>query len=235
MSDEPLPDSRLIFAGFAVVSGLVSLLLIVSAAAPAPRVPSELLSYIAAHRFTYVFAAVAVLVWAAASVPCVVGLRTLFSGRHGSLALAATLLCAGGIVLLGLATFASVGANLAILAAGDAAPSRAQASHEAAVWGNLSFYLSDPGLMLLGLGQLLFAGLAWNNGPFPKALSALGYAGGVAGLLTLAVYQTPLLAMVQIGVFGVWGVATAVVLLRRDGAHSKLRLTAGAAVRADRA
>jgi hypothetical protein len=41
--------------------------------------------------------------------------------------------------------------------------------------------------------------------------------GGAAGLLTLAVYQTGVLALIQICVFTVWGFATGIALLRRRG------------------
>jgi hypothetical protein len=42
----------------------------------------------------------------------------------------------------------------------------------------------------------------------------LGIVGGVAGLLTLAVYQTSVLALVQLASFTVWAFATGVTLLR---------------------
>ena len=214
LSSEPRLDGRVIFAGFALLAGVVSLMLIVSATTPVPRAPAELLSFIAAHQSTYVFAAVAVLAWVTASVPFIVGLKALLGADNSNLALAATLLSAGGVLLLGFATFASIGANLAILAASDAAPTRAEATYQAVIWGNLSFYLSDPGLMILGLGQVLFAWLAWNSGSLPKLIAAIGFLGGFAGLLTLAVYQTGVLAMVQLGAFGVWGLAAGVALLR---------------------
>jgi len=129
------------------------------------------------------------------------------------MAFAATLLCAGGALLLGFATFAYVGAFLAITAASHAAPSQAEAIYQAAIWGNLSFFLSDPGLMTLGLGQ-------WRLFRWP--VCAVGYLGGLAGLLTLAVYQTSVLAIVQIGAFGVWGIATGIALLRQSRSASNL-------------
>src|SRR5262249_55687287 len=100
-------------------------------------------------------------------------------------------------------------------ASSQAAPSEAEAIYQAAIWSNLSYFLTDPGLMTLGLGQFLFARLAWKGGVFPKVISAIGYVGGLAGLLTLAVHQPSLLAVVQISAFGVWGLATGVVLVRR--------------------
>jgi len=64
-----------------------------------------------------VFAAIAALAWAVASVPFVTGLGALVGGARSALALAAMLLSSGGVLLLGFATFAFVGADLAILAA----------------------------------------------------------------------------------------------------------------------
>jgi hypothetical protein len=149
------------------------------------------------------------------AIPFVVALGALLSVRTRSLALGATLLSAGGILLLGFAVFAFVGALLAIVAAAGAAPSAAAAAYQASIWSNLSFLLADPGLMTLGFGQFLFACLAWNGGTFPKAISLVGFVGGLAGLLTLATYQTSILAIIQIAAFGIWAVATAVILLRR--------------------
>jgi hypothetical protein len=37
--------------------------------------------------------------------------------------------------------------------------------------------------------------------------------GGIAGLLTLAVYQTNILALIQIGSFAIWGFAARIFLI----------------------
>jgi hypothetical protein len=209
-------DSRTTFATFAIVAGLLSFLLVASVSGPAPRVPAELLPYFVAHRSTYVFLAITVLVWAVASVPCTAGIGVLLGARRDTLAFAATILCSGGVLLLGFGTFVFVGAFLAIIASSQVAPSEAEATYQATIWGNLSYLLTDPGLMTLGLGQFLFAWLAWKGGALPKVLSGIGFVGGLAGLCTLAVYQTSLLAVIQISAFGVWGLTTGVMLLRRS-------------------
>jgi len=217
MNTHPRVDNRVAFAVFAIIAGLASGLLLASVSAPA-ELPKDLLSYFIAHRSTYLFAAVTVLVWATASVPFVVSLGALLGTREGTLALAATFLSTGGVLLLGFATFAFIGAFLAVTAASQAAPNQAEAIYQAAIWGNLSFFLADPGLMALGLGQFLFARLAWKSRLFPRLVCAIGYLGGLAGLFTLAVYQTSALAIVQIGSLGVWGIATGIVLFKqRDG------------------
>jgi hypothetical protein len=88
------------------------------------------------------------------------------------------------------------------------------ATYHAAIWSSLAYYLTDPGLMAWGLGQLLFGWIAWRSAVLPNWLAVLGIVGGVAGLLTLAVYQTSVLALVQLASFTVWAFATGVTLLR---------------------
>lgn len=148
--------------------------------------------------------AVIVLVWAVVSVPFVVALGQLLRSKSASLALTASILSAVGILLLGFAIFAHVGAFLSIIAAGSP-PSAADGAYQAAIWGNLSFHLTDPGLMTRGLGQLLFGWLAWKSHVLPNWVSVAGMIGGVAGLLTLAVYQSGLLALMQLASFTLWG------------------------------
>ncbi len=196
-------DRRVTFAVFAILTGLISVLTVVTPLPTAGMAQSR-----------YVLQAITVMVWVMVAIPFVAGLGILLGGRSSPLALAATLLSTGGILLLGFATFTSIGAFLAITRAGDVAPSAADAAYQAAIWSNLSFFLSDPGLMTLGFGQFLFAWLAWNSGTFPRLVSLAGFVGGLAGLLTLAVYQTSLLAIIQIGAFGIWGIATSVILFR---------------------
>ena len=115
-------------------------------------------------------------------------------------------------------SFAHVGALLSIAAAGPP-PSAADAAYQAAIWGNLFFFLTDPGLMTWGLGQLLFAWLAWNSNILSNWVAAVGIVGGMAGLLTLAVYQSSMLAVIQLASFVVWAFATGILLRwpgRRD-------------------
>ena len=118
-----------------------------------------------------------------------------------------------------------IGALLSIVAAG--APPRAEdATYQAAIWSSLSFYLTDPGLMAWGLGQFLFGWLAWRSGVLSNSVAAVGMIGGVAGLLTLAVYQTGVLAIVQILCFAVWGFACGFSLLRGQAvlAHADVKV-----------
>lgn len=206
-------DNRRFFAGASLLSALFTLLLVVTAA-PAPAAPNELLPFFRAHRGQFIALASTVLAWVVLSVILVVALERLVGANRRALAFAAALLSAGGILLLGFGTFVFVGAFFAIEAANAAMTNPAQATFHAAVWMNLSFMLSDPGLMTLGAGQAIFGWLAWVERTPSRAVAAIGIIGGIAGLLTLAVYQTPVLALVQLSAFCVTGLATAFVLFK---------------------
>jgi hypothetical protein len=106
------------------------------------------------------------------------------------------LLSVGGILLLAFGVFTYVGAGLSIVATAHLAPSLADVAYQFVIWANLSYYLTDPGLMAWGLGQFLFGCLAWRSHVLANWLAVLGVIGGTAGLLTLAVYQSSALALV---------------------------------------
>ena len=206
-------DRKMTLAVFALIAGTLSLLLLMASLRPPPPTPAELLSYAASHRTAYGLFASLVLAWSVFAVPLIVTLGTIFRSNGGTLAVIAQLLSAIGVMLLAFATFINIGAVLSIVAAGS--PLRPEDAHyHAAIWSSLGFYLSDPGLMAWGLGQFLFGWIAWKSAVFPNWLAIIGMLGGLAGLLTLAVYQTSVLALVQLVSFTIWGFATGVSLLR---------------------
>lgn len=212
MNDAFTLDRRF-FAIVSLLAGVASLLLVAWASAPAGA-GSDPLADFRAHQGGYVAVAVIVLLWMVLAIAFVAGLRSLLEAGRPALALAATLLCGGGVLLLGFAVFAFIGAMFAIVATAEASQAVDAARFHATVWSNLSFFLTDPGLMTLGFGQMAFGALAWRGGAFPRWLALVGWAGGIAGALTLAVYQTSILAIVQLAAFGTWGIATGVILLR---------------------
>ena len=202
-TSDPTPSRRILLAVFAILTGLISVLMIVTP----PPTAGMAESY-------YNLQATTIMIWILAAIPFVAGLGRLLGGKENLLALAATLLSAGGILLLGFATFTSVGAFLAIGRVGDVAAHVNDVAFHTAIWSHLAFFLTDPGLMILGFGQFLFAWLAWKHATFSRPIALIGLVGGLAGLLTLAVYQTSLLAVIQIGAFGIWGMAASVNLLQ---------------------
>jgi hypothetical protein len=209
-----VPDTR-VFAAAALATAAMTVLLVALAGGEGGRLePAELLTYFRAHRGRYVASASVALAWLVLAMPFLAALRELLGEGRRALASAALLLAAGGVLLLGFGSFIGIGAFFALDAASEGLGARLQAPYQAAIWRNMSFLLSDPGLMLLGGGQALFAWLAWRTA-LSRILAVIGFVGGAAGLLTLAVYQTPLLALVQLAAFAVWAGWIGVLLLRR--------------------
>ena len=197
-----------------LTAGTLSFLLLLASIQPPPATPAEQLTFAASHRAVYGVFASLVLAWAVLSVPAIVASGAMLHARGGSLASSAKALSTAGVLLLGYGLFTHVGAVLSIVAASP--PPRPQdATYQVAIWSSLGFYLTDPGLMTWGLGQLLFGRLAWRSGILPDWVAVVGMVGGVAGLLTLAVYQTAVLGLVQLLSFTVWCFATGFRLRQR--------------------
>lgn len=208
-----VPDAR-VFALSGIVTALLTLGLVVLAGGEGRLEPGDLLPYFRAHRGRYFVSATLVLCWAVAAMAFLAGLRELLGEGRRALASAALLLAAGGVLLFGFGTFVGFGAFFALDAASEGLGARLQAPYQAAIWRNMTFLLSDPGLMMLGAGQAIFAWLAWRT-TLARALAIAGLVGGASGLLTLAVYQTPMLALLQLAVFALWAGWIGIVLLRR--------------------
>jgi hypothetical protein len=206
-------DHTTTLATLALVAAMLSLALLAASLQPPPPTSAELFAFAAQHRTALGLFASVVLAWSVFSIPLVVTIGTLLRAPGGTLARIAQLLSAAGVLMLGFALFAHTAALLSIVSAGD--PARAEdAAHQAAILSSLRFYLTDPGLMTWGLGQFIFGRIAWRSGLLPDWLSVVGMLGGLAGLFTLAVYQTGILALVQLACFTVWGFATALLLFR---------------------
>ncbi|HYB65645.1 MAG TPA: hypothetical protein VEC59_10340, partial [Steroidobacteraceae bacterium] len=98
MTDSPPLDYRRVFAGFAIAAGLLTFLLIVSAAGPPPAAPAELLPWFEAHRGRYILLGVAVLTWVGTAIPFIAGLGALLAPQAKVLSRAATLLATAGVL-----------------------------------------------------------------------------------------------------------------------------------------
>src|SRR5947208_3393488 len=92
-------------AAFGLLTGLLSLLLLLALAAPSPQGPEQQLAFVGSHRAGYAILEIAVLIWATSSVPFLVGLGSLLRGRGRWLASTATWLSTVGLLLLGFATY----------------------------------------------------------------------------------------------------------------------------------
>lgn len=201
-------DHKLGFGIGGLLAGALSLALIALSLQASPSAGRYLESF-KQHHTAYVVTAVLFMTWAVIAVCFVAAVEQLLRVRGEVLARAATALSSLGIMLLAFGYFTSTGAFLAISAAGTP-PLPAEAEYQTALWWNMSFFLSDPGLMAWGLGFLLFGKLAWKSGVLPNSIAVVGIIGGVAGLLTLAVYQTPVIALLQFLCFAVWSFAVSV-------------------------
>ncbi|MGE5242951.1 MAG: DUF4386 family protein [Betaproteobacteria bacterium] len=185
-----------------VAGTLSALVLAISVLAP---MGGNELAYAAAHRGQLILGATILLTWAVLCIPFVATLGEACRPLAPALALSATIASSLGIALLGFGVFMHIGALLAIVAETTTATGGADA-HQAAIWSRLGYFLTDPGLMTWGLGQLLFGWLTWAA---PRRwLGGVNMIGGIAGLLTLAVYQSGALALVQLASFTVVAFST---------------------------
>ena len=210
--DHAAPDRKLL-ASLSLATGLLTLALVLLSAGPGRMEPGDLLPYFQAHRARYVISATATLLWILVTIPFVAVLKDMLGPERRALATAATLLSASGVAMLGFGTFVAIGSFFALDSVSSGIAARLQAPYQAAIWRAFGFLLSDPGLMALGGGQLLFSWLALGT-TVPRWLVIVGIVGGIAGLLTLAVFQTPILALVQLLSLAVTAFAAGLALVR---------------------
>ncbi|MGE0812547.1 MAG: DUF4386 family protein [Vicinamibacterales bacterium] len=187
----------------AFLTGALSIAVLAGSVQPPPAGPEALLQDVAAHRALYGVFASLVLAWSASAVVFAALLGTWLERVSRPLAAAGQMLVSGGVLLLTFAMFTRTGAMLALASAG-AAPGNAAAADQVRFWSDLSFYLTDPGLFAWGVGQVMLGWLSGRAGVLPRWVRAAGLIGGVAGVMTLAVYQTAVLALLQLVAFAAW-------------------------------
>jgi hypothetical protein len=210
---------RRLTAVSALIAGALSFVqLVLLFAIPVPHDPAGRLSYIHDHQGVVAIVEIAVIVWATLSVPFPIALGLLRWRRSQILVVTATVLSASGILLLGFATYVGIGALWAIGVVGTPSTAGADA-YQASVWIQLGYLLSDPPLMAWGIGQLLFAWLAWIGPLLPRWLAVVG---GLSGLgIVLGSLALPSLAMLLIAVgilaFAIWALGIGVIMMRQTG------------------
>ena len=141
-------DHKKSFAAAALLSSVLTLLILLDSLRPVPA-PADRLAFFLDHRGDYLLWAVLSLTWAVFSIPFVVALGTVLRSKGAAFAQAGIILSAIGISLLAFGTFAYVGSMLAITSVPNP-PDPAQTAYQATIWSNLSYFLSDPGLMIWG-------------------------------------------------------------------------------------
>ena len=208
---------------FAVFALLVSALTLALGAvlylhASPPTAAQEWSNY-NANQASYTTGAYVALAWSVFSLPFVVGLGTLLHGKSRSLALAATLFSAVGILLFGLAYFIPARALGVLGLVGNLAPSPAESTYQGAFWYHFSLSLLVPALYVWGPSQVLFGWLAWRSRVLPSWLAVFGLVSGMASF-------APPFRFVQAIVldsFCLWSFITGIVLLRSRGQEGAIR------------
>ena len=188
--------NKKIFVAFVVLSSLLGFIFLVTTLIQKPPLPHQVFSYFEANQSGFILFATLSLVWSVVTIPAIVALgAAIKNSASRGLSNTAILLTSSGILLNGIISFLYVGALLSIWNTRNM--QGANSDYQMSIWTNLFYFMSDPALMIWGLGQLLFGYLLLSNLIFPKWLGVVTVVGGVAGALTLAVYQTPILAIVQ--------------------------------------
>lgn len=188
-------NNNLIFTAFAVLSSLLGIIFLATTLMQKPPLPHQVLAYFEYNQSGFILFATLSLGWSIVSIPTIVALGAVIKTRSKSLCHSAILLTSSGILLNGIISFLYVGALISIWS--TRGMQGANSAYQMSIWTNLFYFMSDPALMLWGFGQLVFGYLLLSDSIFPKWLGLLTVTGGVAGALTLAVYQTPILAILQ--------------------------------------
>lgn len=188
--------NKKIFIAFAVLSSLLGFIFLATTLMQKPPLPHQVSAYFETNQSGFILFATLSLVWSLVTIPAVIALGAVIkNNKNRSLNSAAMVLTSSGILLNGIISFLYVGALISIWSTRNM--QGANSDYQMSIWTNLFYFMSDPALMIWGLGQLLFGYLLLSNSIFPKWLGVITVIGGVAGVLTLAVYQTPLLAILQ--------------------------------------
>jgi hypothetical protein len=181
---------------FALLSSVIGIIFLLTTLFQKPQLPHEVYSSFSLNRGSYILFAVISLIWSLVSVPAIIAM--IYQNKSESnaiLSISTIFLYGAGIMLNGIISFLYVGALLSVDAASQI--DGANAPFQMAFFTNLFYFLSDPGLMIWGLGMVLHWWLLTTNNFGPKWIRYIVGIGGVFGSLTLLVFQTPILALGQ--------------------------------------
>lgn len=211
--DIKILDSRKTFAVFAVLSCILGLLILISTLIQKPLLPHQVFASFESYQGTYILFASLSLTWSVITFPVIFSIGILLrKDTNKGICNVATLLTGIGVLLNGIISFLYVGALLSIWNTKTLAG--ANSEYEMTFWTNLFYFMSDPALMIWGLGQLLFSFILLKQSTLPKWLAINTLIGGIAGILTLLVYQTPILALLQAISFVIFIIFFGVFLLK---------------------
>ena len=184
------------FTAFAILSSLLGFIFLVSTLLQKPPLPNQIVTYFETNRGSFILFAALSLVWSVVTIPVIVAIGQISKNdTNKGLSITSITLTSTGILLNGIVSFIYVGALLSIWNAKDI--QGANSIYEMSIWTNLFYFMTDPALMIWGLGQLILGKILLSNTNFPKWVGVITIIGGIAGLLTLIVYQTPILAILQ--------------------------------------
>jgi hypothetical protein len=211
--DIKILDSRKIFAGFAVISCLLGLIILATTFLQKPLKPDQIFSNFQTYQGDYILFATLSLSWSVFTFPVIISIGILLRNTTNSvLCYTASILTGLGVLLNGIVSFLYVGALLSAWNSKNIGGTNAE--YDMTFWTNLFYFMTDPALMIWGLGQFLFGIILYKQAAFPKWLSINTLTGGIAGVLTLVVYQTPILAILQAITFVILTIYFCLALLK---------------------
>ncbi len=186
--------------GFAKIFGLLSsaigIFFLITTLFQKPQLPHEVYGTFSLNRGSYVLFAVISLLWSLVSVPAIVAM--VYQNKtdvNETISISTVILYVGGVLLNGIISFLYVGALIST--EGASKIDGANAAFQMAFFTHLFYFLSDPALMIWGLGMILHCWMLISSNFGPKWIGYVSGIGGMFGLLTLVVFQTPILALGQ--------------------------------------
>ena len=218
--DFPADKGSQITGIIGILAGAFLILYIIEIILEQGRVPTpeQQLSVFNANQSTYAFFGAAAALFGTFFIAFAGGFARIVRQKSPSVSYAAAFLVGAGALTEAISNNLYVGSLFAISAAPSTATYATDATYFAAVVFNFTSILEESiGVLLIGLGSLLFAWAIWKGEIFPKWLSYVLLVGGVLGILASA---PPLGFVGLIFALGfavldaVWAFVAGIVLLR---------------------